>query len=230
MPLPPLKKKAARSPEARILADALWMLFHVEELCRTHVFSREALGLARLVATGVEAAHKCLSDAPHPNEIRRLAADMKEWKATYKEGCAKIRARAVLRVNQDYPLILKRKALAVSVWENGPSILSWGLKNWPDELDMLAMSVSDMVDHLTLAEAILEGCPKKIDTCSNLDTASRERIPEKAWEWISVGMRNGVYKKDLEKVAARKARRLGAVLPDNHRDPGSALASPKMRF
>lgn len=53
------------------------------------------------------------------------------------------------------------------------------------ELEMLGMYVGDLADHLLLAFAIAEGNLTLIDKFSNMDTASRERIPDSVWEMIN---------------------------------------------
>lgn len=89
----------------------------------------------------------------------------------------------VLEASQAYPNAANRLPLAkkclVTALEQGAGADQW------DELDMVAMCFGDMNTHLQLGVAILGGRPAQIDAASNMDTACREGIDEKVWDFVS---------------------------------------------
>ena len=58
------------------------------------------------------------------------------------------------------------------------------VKKWTGEPDMLGLVIGDVSDHIKLACALAENDKKKIDKCTDMDTASREEIPMTVWNWI----------------------------------------------
>lgn len=56
---------------------------------------------------------------------------------------------------------------------------------WNEEISMYAMVLGDFADHYALACALAEDDLKKINHHSDMDTASREEIPNRVWNFIT---------------------------------------------
>ncbi len=70
----------------------------------------------------------------------------------------------------------RAKELAIDAAEEGYS--------WYADPDMVAMNLGDAADHFKLAFAFLSGKRARIYKASNMDTASREMIPDRVWKFF----------------------------------------------
>lgn len=106
-----------------------------------------------------------------------------------------------LPVSDKYTLADKRATLAKRCFASALSE-GRGAKKW-DELDMVAMCFNDMLTHMKLGAAILEGNPRKIDQASSMDTATRDAMHQTVWEFTCNG---GVDAVSLAQKPARRPR------------------------
>ncbi len=78
----------------------------------------------------------------------------------------------------------KAKIAANSVIKKSvPRLFKYSLK-WGYQIDMINLCFQDCSDHLELAIALYEGKLNKAYNLSDMDTGSREEIPNKAWDFI----------------------------------------------
>jgi hypothetical protein len=80
----------------------------------------------------------------------------------------------------------KYKHMSERQFSSAISMFKKELKKWTlyDDPDMVAMFIQDVADHVRLAIALREGNVSKIDRYSNMDTSSREEIPNTVWTFI----------------------------------------------
>lgn len=67
--------------------------------------------------------------------------------------------------------------------DEGQGALEW------EELNMIAMCFDDQLTHFRLAEALLDGDPKKIEDKASMDTATRENLDNRVWDFVCNGLK-----------------------------------------
>jgi len=109
-------------------------------------------------------------------------------------------------VNDQYPLITRRAQLAPlcvkSAREEWSSSLDY-VDDFFDNMDMMSMFISDARNHYNLGVQILHGSPQSIEAARSMDTASRDGIPEKVWDFA----RDEIYDNTVFGPKALKAHR-----------------------
>jgi hypothetical protein len=158
-------------------------------------------GLTRSSLTFIEQVEAQLREADKKVDGLLDAADAKEPCPAYAKihldvlnpliaslkKCADVYASS-----KDAPLLsstrwtkaARRQTLAADCQASG-LVVGREAASWAtDGLGMIAMSFGDQASHFHLAEALLDGDPKKIREASYMDTNCRERISNAAWNFV----------------------------------------------
>lgn len=96
-------------------------------------------------------------------------------------------------VSEKSPHVKTRAQLAKKCFETGLEIGDNATGDY--DLSMSSLYVSDMNTHVKLGVALLGGNMQKIDDASNMDTACRDYLDEKVWNFIQTQVRTSVKPK-----------------------------------
>lgn len=107
--------------------------------------------------------------------------EAQKWVATFEAKLA-LPAKSLVKPTKDATML----KLASLQWTNALKVFLDEASDYMEapELDMVAQSLGDLADHLELACALQEGNKKKADKLSNMDTSSRDQMPDKVWQFI----------------------------------------------
>lgn len=108
--------------------------------------------------------------------------EAQKWETTFEKTFLQLPAKSLVKLTKDARMLRMARlqqtnALKVFLEEAADYMTA-------PELDMVAQSLSDLADHLELACALAEGNMRKADKMSDLDTSSREQIPDKVWDFL----------------------------------------------
>lgn len=117
-----------------------------------------------------------------------------------------IKSAENITVNDQYPLVTRRAQLAPlcvkSAREEWSSSLNY-VDEFFDGVEMMSIFICDARNHYNLGVQILHGSPQSIEAARSMDTASRDGIPEKVWDFA----RDDIYDKDVFGPKALKIHR-----------------------
>lgn len=161
-----------------------------------------------------------------PSDVVRLVIDVERLCAqtTFFEqiqryvSAVEVPADTFIKASEEYPLRAQRARLARRCLSSSRS--EWGnCENFVEETDkmpMFAMFMGDALTHYELGLALLNGTPKTIQQASSMDTATRDALNERVWDFVCETLNDtaifgpqamAVHRTKLEDHNAHKQRR-----------------------
>lgn len=156
-------------------------------LCDLSNSFKKAQEKERQLETAIKKANPGLSELAVALEIFEFQKSICQDVESKLSGL-QIKSADNMVANDQYPLITRRAQLAQlcvkSAREEWRSSLDY-VDNFFDSMEMMSMFISDARNHYNLGVQILHGSPQSIEAARSMDTASRDGIPEKVWDFAS---------------------------------------------
>lgn len=174
-------------------------------LCDLSNFFKKACEKEKQMEASIKKANPSLSELAVVLEMFEAQKIMCQDIETKLSGL-QIKSADNIVVNDQYPLITRRAQLAQlcvkSAREEWGSALDY-VDDFFDNMEMMSMFISDARNHYNLGVQILHGSPQSIEAARSMDTASRDGIPEKVWDFA----RDEIYDNDVFGPKALKIHR-----------------------
>lgn len=134
---------------------------------------------------------KCGYDYGLADTLQHLADKMSKAPSNNIDASVKY-AQKILDYLNNFPWPKKHvhakkatSSLAKQQFDNAFNYVLPMIRQWADDhMEMMGMAVGDFADHLKLACALAENNKRKINKFSDMDTASRDLIPDRVWDNI----------------------------------------------